>query len=848
MDRATKYFAFISYKREDEKWAKWLQKKLEHYKLPSNLNGRDDLPKEIRPIFRDQSDLSGGVLADEINQALENSKYLIVVCSPRAAQSEWVGKEVQSFIDSGRSDKIIPFIIGGTAYSKVPEDECFPIALRTLPSDKELLGVNINEMGRDAAAVKVVARMFNINFDVLWQRYEREQRRKRLLLIIGVVLFALFCLGVGGYIVRQNIELGKANREIKAERDRANNEKAKAEEERAKAKAEQKKAEDAKAELDKAYNSLAETNTRLEKANEELENANRKIIAERAKTEIKNAELLAANDSITKQSKIIAENNRKLQEKSDSIVDANKKIMENQAKLIADIANNLTDEGNSYLAQRLLSEVLPKDLNNPDKPYIPEVEAALRKAVDNDCGTVINTYDVITSIDFSPDGRKIVYGGFDGYYISATHSKIVGTTSISPISSAWGTYSYTYARTKYSPDGKHIITLEDGQLIIRDAETLKIIDYIDSEEEGNPSYDIFYEATYSANGEKIYCASSNEIKIFNASSLELISNIKMRKKSLLADNFLSIDESKIIYYKRRIIPVLPLLYYTSIWKPIIYDIHKKKQKLINNKDYCRTLTYSANGDIILTATKKAIQIYDTNSYKEIANIKAGKGKTIKFAEPSPDGKTIAVASDSIVRLYDVNKGIITNEYRGHKGEIMALAFDHNGEQLASSSTDGTIRIWKLHKQDKSTQELTSVSYNTASSRDGKYIAYISSNPPIYDGRLADFVSDGKSWLCIYDIEGKTKMMEKLLPLSVDDPYLGFSDSSVTVVINEYYRGDLKKRHHFTYSFPPLQDLIDKTRKLLKEYPLSPEERRKYLKEDIPQEDDKDKKSEGETSI
>ena len=43
------YYAFISYKREDEGWAKWLQHKLEHYRLPSKLNGRTDLPREIRP-------------------------------------------------------------------------------------------------------------------------------------------------------------------------------------------------------------------------------------------------------------------------------------------------------------------------------------------------------------------------------------------------------------------------------------------------------------------------------------------------------------------------------------------------------------------------------------------------------------------------------------------------------------------------------------------------------------------------------------------------------------------------------------------------------------------------------
>lgn len=33
-----KYLAFISYKREDEKWAKWLQRKLEHYKLPTQAS------------------------------------------------------------------------------------------------------------------------------------------------------------------------------------------------------------------------------------------------------------------------------------------------------------------------------------------------------------------------------------------------------------------------------------------------------------------------------------------------------------------------------------------------------------------------------------------------------------------------------------------------------------------------------------------------------------------------------------------------------------------------------------------------------------------------------------------
>ena len=62
MDNTYKYYAFISYKREDEEWAIWLQHKLEHYKMPSNLNGKTSLPKEIRPIFKDTSELNPGNL------------------------------------------------------------------------------------------------------------------------------------------------------------------------------------------------------------------------------------------------------------------------------------------------------------------------------------------------------------------------------------------------------------------------------------------------------------------------------------------------------------------------------------------------------------------------------------------------------------------------------------------------------------------------------------------------------------------------------------------------------------------------------------------------------------------
>lgn len=218
----SKYYAFISYKREDAKWAMWLQHKLEHYKLPAFVRKNNpDLPVMVRPVFKDTTDLCGGVLEKAIKEGLDNSQYLIVICSPRAARSPWVCKEVQEFIDSGREEYIIPFIIEGVPNSSDIVAECFPENLRSLSGNRELLGININEMGRDAASVKVVARMFNLHFDTLWSRFERERRRRRRLMSFLSIAVVVVALVIGGYFRHQNAVIKEKHDKIIVNQARA---------------------------------------------------------------------------------------------------------------------------------------------------------------------------------------------------------------------------------------------------------------------------------------------------------------------------------------------------------------------------------------------------------------------------------------------------------------------------------------------------------------------------------------------------------------------------------------------------------------------------------------------------
>lgn len=92
-NEAYRYFAFICYSSKDAKIARALQRRIEAYKLPTTLRNELEaergvkFPKRLTPIFRDMTDLEAGVLGRSIRRELEDSKFLIVVCSPNSATS-----------------------------------------------------------------------------------------------------------------------------------------------------------------------------------------------------------------------------------------------------------------------------------------------------------------------------------------------------------------------------------------------------------------------------------------------------------------------------------------------------------------------------------------------------------------------------------------------------------------------------------------------------------------------------------------------------------------------------------------------------------------------------------------
>ena len=167
--------------------------------MPRRLLGKDSsdskIPKRLFPIFRDREELRVSAdLGTNINEALRQSRYLIVICSPDAAQSRWVGQEIVEFKKLEREDCILALIVAGEPNASDGKpgfalgDECFPKPMRyqlaangdlsSQPAEPLAADVRKDKDGKTNAKLKLLASFLGISYDDL-RRREHERRLQR---------------------------------------------------------------------------------------------------------------------------------------------------------------------------------------------------------------------------------------------------------------------------------------------------------------------------------------------------------------------------------------------------------------------------------------------------------------------------------------------------------------------------------------------------------------------------------------------------------------------------------------------------------------------------------------------
>ncbi|MCG8506940.1 MAG: toll/interleukin-1 receptor domain-containing protein [Sphingomonadales bacterium] len=228
-----RYKAFISYSHRDRRWGRWLLRAIETYRVPRRLVGRatfrGKVPRRLAPVFRDRDELPAAEdLSAKVREALEQSEFLIIVCSPDAAASRWVNQEILEFKRLRGEDNLLAVIVDGEPFASErvgDAAECFPPGLRrkvgpdsaVTDARAEPVAADLRSEGdgRRLGRLKLVAGMLGLSLDTLIQRDLQRRHRRVTAVTVGALLgvLAMGALTLEAVDARHEAELRRGEAE-----------------------------------------------------------------------------------------------------------------------------------------------------------------------------------------------------------------------------------------------------------------------------------------------------------------------------------------------------------------------------------------------------------------------------------------------------------------------------------------------------------------------------------------------------------------------------------------------------------------------------------------------------------
>ena len=217
------YRAFISYRHAevDSAVAEAVQHGLERFWVPKSARGEDG-SVHIAPVFRDKEELPVSArLGDDIEAALHGADALVVICSPRTAESTWVAREIDTFLSCHDQDRVFVVLAEGEPYDVIPERLLYEIRT-TVDEDgttheerveKEPLACDYRDSSRSVRRtelIRLAAGILDVGFDSLVRR--ALHRRNRIIASIAAAITTVAC-GIAAYATWSNARIAESYRQ-----------------------------------------------------------------------------------------------------------------------------------------------------------------------------------------------------------------------------------------------------------------------------------------------------------------------------------------------------------------------------------------------------------------------------------------------------------------------------------------------------------------------------------------------------------------------------------------------------------------------------------------------------------
>ncbi|MDX2228277.1 MAG: AAA-like domain-containing protein [Leptolyngbyaceae cyanobacterium bins.349] len=317
--------------------------------------------------------------------------------------------------------------------------------------------------------------------------------------------------------------------------------------------------------------------------------------------------------------------------------------------------------------------------------------------------TITGHTDIVTSVMFSPDGKTLASASGDltirvwNVQTGEELQRLVGHTDI-------------VTSVDFSPDGKTIASGSgDGTIKlwnVRNGKELRTF---------SGHLDIVNSVAFSPDGKTIASSSRDQtVRVWNVQTgEERYYSLMGHRKAVISVSFSPDGKTIASGSEDRLI---------KLW-----DVREGReiQTLSGHQAGVFSVGFSPNGQMLVSGSEdKTIKVWDVQSGDVIYTF-GGHQSAVRGVSFSPDGKAILSGSwDKTLKLWDVQPKESARPLSGHKDGVLAASYSPNGKRLASGSRDKTIKLWdtqtgkEIRTLDGHHPAVLSVSFST----DGKLLA------------------------------------------------------------------------------------------------------------------------------
>jgi len=346
--------------------------------------------------------------------------------------------------------------------------------------------------------------------------------------------------------------------------------------------------------------------------------------------------------------------------------------LRDRSLVLSDLSVAETESGNATNGMLYALAALPSDLTSPDRPYLPDADSALYRAVYSHRElAVLRGHDGwVRRAAFSPEGTRIVTASSD---LSARVWDVASGREAAVLQGHRGEVWHV----AFGPKGDRVVSAsKDHTARLWDAASGAAVHVLEGHD------DVVWDAEFSPDGRRIVTASGDgTARLWDVENGTQIA-VLHHDGGVRSARF-SPDGTRVV---------------TGAGDSTarLWDVESGAEIAVLRGHVGEVwyAAFSPDGTRVVTASvDKTARLWDAATNAEIATLR-GHGRGLTHAAFSPDGTRLVTASgDRTAKLWDVAKGTEIATLYGHEDRVRRATFSPDGTRIVTASGDKTARLW-----------------------------------------------------------------------------------------------------------------------------------------------------------